>query len=180
MSVEVKEVGVNDLHGIYAYRKEKDVWVMLESSDLDPFIPKEKYAVIYFDNTRCPACRRYDIYWYPFVRKYSKLLNNHGFYIVVCGWFARECESPAASATFTFFDVHASPTTFLVMVEDRKVLYKEKYEGVLTDTDLEKVVPGFSERAEKALRGEPVKPPLTKEDTLLNLLKKILREGAKK
>jgi hypothetical protein len=60
---------------------------------------------------------------------------------------------------------------------DGKVVYKEKYDGVLSDLDLKTVVPSFPERVSKYLRGEPVKPPLSKEDTLISLLSKLLKGG---
>jgi len=176
----LKEVGSTSPQGIYLYDPKDDVWVMQPSDDPEPFVPKEDgYYVIYFDNTKCPACRRYDIYWYPFVRKYAKKLNDYKFVIVLCGWFARDCVSPTAAATFTYFDVHASPTTYLVHVKGGEIKYKEKYEGVLTDIELEKAVPTFKERAEKAERGEPVKKPIKDEDTLLKLLKKLIQEASK-
>jgi len=175
----VKEVTPNDKHGIYKYDKANDVWVYVDVAGADPFIPKDMYAVMYFDNTKCSACRRYDIYWYPFVRKLSMGPTNFNFYIVLCDWFARECNSIPASATFTYFDVHSSPTTVLLSWVDGKIAYKEKYEGVLSDIDLSIVVPSFPDRVRKALKGEPVKPPLSKEDTLISLLSKLLKGVSK-
>ncbi len=178
--LRVKEVGASSRQGIYFYNPSNDVWIYQPSEDPEPFMPKEDgYYVIYFDNTKCPACRRYDIYWYSFLRRRAKELAGYRFVIVLCGWFARDCESPKAAATFTAFDVHASPTTYLIHVKDGEVKYKEKYEGVLTDSELEKAVPTFRKRAEKAERGEPVEKPIKEEDTLLKLLKKLLQEVSK-
>ncbi len=178
--LRVKEVGASSKQGIYFYDVDSDTWVYQPSEDPDPFIPREDgYYVMYFDNTKCPACRRYDIYWYSFIRRRAKELKDFRFVIILCGWFAKDCESPKAAATFTAFDVHASPTTYLVHVKNGEVRYKERYEGVLTDSELEKAVPTFRERAEKAERGEPVEKPIKEEDTLLKLLKKLLQEASK-
>ncbi len=175
----VKELMPNNKHGIYKYDRVNDVWVYLNIDSIDPFIPKDMYSVMYFNNAKCSACKRYDIYWYPFVRKLSASLTDFNFYIVFCDWFARECDSIPASATFTYFDVHSSPTTILLSWIDGKIAYKEKYEGVLSDIDLNIVVPSFPERVRKALKGEPVKPPLSKEDTLISLLSKLLKGVSK-
>ncbi|MEM0026218.1 MAG: hypothetical protein QXZ48_02810 [Zestosphaera sp.] len=170
-----REITPENKHGIYKYLRGEDTWVYLNIEGIDPFIPRDKYAVMYFDNAKCHACRRYDIYWFPFVRSLSSESNEFSFYIVLCNWFARDCESLVASATFTYFDVHSSPTTLLLSWIDGKVAYKEKYDGVLSDIDLKNIVPSFPERVSKFLKGEPVKPPLSKEDTIISLLSKLLK-----
>ncbi len=178
--MRVREVGAESKHGIYKYLPRDDEWVYLHVQGLDPFIPQDRYSVIYFDNTKCSACRRYDIYWYPFVRSLCSGSNDFTFYIVLCGWFARDCASVPASVTYMHFDVHSSPTTMLTSWVDGRLAYKEKYEGVLSDLDLKTVVPSFPERVGKFLRGEPVKPPISKEDTLISLISKLLKsEGDK-
>ncbi len=177
-SLKFREVGPENKHGIYKYLKNEDMWVCLDTEGLDPFIPRDKYAVMYFDNAKCHACRRYDIYWFPFVRNLSNESSEFSFYVVLCSWFARDCESLVASATFTYFDVHSSPTTVLLSWMDDKVVYKEKYDGVLSDIDLKTIVPSFPERVNKFLRGESVRLPLSKEDTIISLLSKLLKKGA--
>lgn len=180
MGLRVREVGAESKHGIYKYLPGSDEWEYFDVRGLDPFIPNDKYSVIYFDNTKCSACRRYDIYWYPFVRETCRDSGDFAFYIILCGWFAKDCESIPASVTYMHFDIHSSPTTLLTSWVNGKLAYKEKYEGVLSDVDLKTVVPTFPERVEKFLRGEPVKPPISKEDTLLSLISKLLKsEGDK-
>ncbi len=169
-----KVIGADSPHGIYLYDKLNDEWV-LTSVDGEAFLPRsDGYYIIYFDNTKCSACRKYDKYWFPYVRKAAKELSDHYFVIVLCEWFARNCRSESASKTFTTFDVHASPTTYLLHVKDGEVAYKEKYEGYLTDTELEKVVGEFKARAEKAERGEKVELPKREEVDVVELLKKLL------
>ena len=169
-----KTIGADSPHGIYLYDRLNDEWV-LASVDGEAFLPKsDGYYIIYFDNTRCPACRKYDKYWFPYVRKVAKELSDHYFVIVLCEWFARNCRSESASKTFATFDVHASPTTYLLHVKDGEVAYKEKYEGYLTDTELEKVVGEFKVRAKKAERGEKVELPKKEEVDVVELLKKLL------
>ncbi|MCD6428676.1 MAG: hypothetical protein J7L12_03565 [Desulfurococcales archaeon] len=169
-----KAIGADSPHGIYLYDRLNDEWV-LASVDGEAFMPKsDGYYIIYFDNTRCSACRKYDKYWFPYVRKVAKELSDHYFVIVLCEWFARNCRSESASKTFATFDVHASPTTYLLHVKDGEVAYKEKYEGYLTDAELEKIVGEFKVRAEKAERGEKVELPKKEEVDVVELLKKLL------
>jgi len=169
-----KVIGSDSPHGIYLYDRESDKWVLASVSG-EAFLPRsDGYYIIYFDNTKCSACRKYDKYWFPYVRKVAKKLSNHYFVIVLCEWFARNCRSESASKTFTTFDVHASPTTYLLHVKDGEVAYKEKYEGYLTDTELSKIVGEFRVRAEKAERGEKVELPKKEEVDVVELLKKLL------
>ncbi|MEM2005977.1 MAG: hypothetical protein QW705_00275 [Zestosphaera sp.] len=181
MGLGVRELGAESRHGIYRYAPDSDEWEYLDVQGLDPFIPHDKYSVIYFGNTKCSACRRYDIYWYPFVRGMCREgSGDFAFYVILCGWFAKDCNSVPASVTYMHFDVHSSPTTILTSWVDGRLAYKEKYEGVLSDVDLKTVVPTFPERVEKFLKGKPVKPPISKEDTLLSLINKLLKsEGDK-
>ncbi len=179
---EYKRVDKDTPHGIYVYDPEKDVWRLLrrEGEAFNPGELGDGAYVLYFDNTRCPACRKYDLHWYPFIETTGRGLKGYYFVIVLCEWFARNCKSPAAAATFKKFNVHASPTTILAYVKNGKKVYEEKYEGYLTLEELLKVVPGFTERGEMAARGEKVEPPLKKgggEDELIKLLLKLLKGG---
>ncbi|RLG88068.1 MAG: hypothetical protein DRO18_02150 [Thermoprotei archaeon] len=152
-------------HGLYIFDVSKSMWRYIENPGDEAWVPKEDgYYIIYFDNTACPACRRYDPTWFSFTKKYAPKLKDHKFVIILCEWFARRCKSPVASKTFKYFEVHASPTTMLVGVVNGKIVHKEKYEGVLKYDELSKVVLGFKERVEKVLRGEPVEKPLKSEE----------------
>ncbi|MCD6323818.1 MAG: hypothetical protein J7L55_01770, partial [Desulfurococcales archaeon] len=160
---------------IYALDKGSGEWVLLRDVK-PPFIPPERYSVVYFDNTKCPACRKYDIYWYPFVKACVEDddLRRFGFYIVLCEWFSGRCDSREASETFTYFGIHASPTTIFFGCEGGEVIHHEKYEGVLTEVELTLIIKGFRERVDKARKGEKVEPPLKREDNLIDLLRKLL------
>jgi len=174
-----KEVGSKSPHGIYIYDHVRDEWVLVQV-DGGYFEPRrEGYYVIYFDNTKCPACRKYDLYWFPYTKSVAGRLGGYYFIIVLCEWFAGRCRSEAASSSFTFYDIHASPTTLLLRVKGGKVVYNEKYEGVLTAEELRKVVEGFADRAEKAERGERVELPVKRggEEELIDLLRKLLLGG---
>ncbi len=171
--MRVKEVGANSPHGIYIFDRFSNAWLRLEETS-KPLVPSNRYSVLYFDNTKCPACRKYDIYWYPFVKEFVKLYPNYGFYVILCGWFSGDCKSPTASSSFKFFDVRASPTTIFLANNGEKVLHLEKYEGVLTDVELAIIIKGFEDRVKKVMRGEKVESPLRNEETLVDLLKKLL------
>ncbi|BES81833.1 hypothetical protein [Pyrodictium abyssi] len=177
--VIVKRVGAGSRNGIYVYDREHGAWRLLRV-DGGAFQLGELgdgVYVVYFGNTKCKACRSYDGYWHPFVESAAPRLEGYHFVIVLCDWFTHRCASPAASASFREHRVHASPTTLLAYVAGGKTVYQEKYEGVLTREELEKVVPSFRERGERAQRGEKVEPPLKEKlarDDVLKILEKIL------
>jgi len=172
---EFKEVGPDSPHGIYFYDKFRDLWVLFSTRDADPFVPRvDGYYVMYFDNARCSACRKYDLHWFPYVRRVSRELKDHYFLIVLCNWFARDCNSSSASITFTYYAVHASPTTVLLYVKDSKERYKESYDGYLKTEELEKVVGGFRSRADAFERGVKVPKPIEEGSDIIKLLRQIL------
>jgi len=185
--VKVKEVNTESPHGIYMYIPAEDAW-MLVAQDGDAFKPsKDGIYITYFDNAKCPACRKYDKIWFPFVREACKKYNDANFIIVLCDWFARECKSSAASKTFQENDIHASPTTVFFMVKDGKKVYEEKYEGVLYEFELKLILEGFKDRAEKSMRGEKVTLPISKESSskaleklILQIISEILAKEGKK
>lgn len=149
VGVEVKEVDPISPHGVYYYIPEKDVWRLIQI-DGEAFIPKEDgFYVIYFDNTRCPACRVYDLHWYPWVREYAKKYNDTCFIIVLCRWFARNCSSTAASNTFKHWGVRASPTTLFLYVRNGKIVVDTRREGVL---DRDKLIMAYTLFRELALK----------------------------
>jgi len=162
-------------NGVYAYDKVSRAWVLLDE-EASPLTPKERVSVIYFDNSLCPVCRRYDEVWYPFIDSNLDALKDFGLYIAYCNWFTQNCTSLKAALTFIEYGVKASPTTVLVLSDGGKVLYTERYEGLLTERDLRTIVFSFPERAERALRGEKVERPITEGD-MLDLLSRVLKKG---
>ncbi|MDW8011149.1 MAG: hypothetical protein RMH84_06125, partial [Sulfolobales archaeon] len=172
---EYREVGPSCPHGLYVYDSEKDVWVLFSSKTGEVFLPKlDGYYVIYFDNTRCSACRKYDLHWFPYVRQNFHKFPDHYFIIVLCDWFARECKSPVASNTFTYYAVHSSPTTVLLYIKNGREVYRESYDGYLKMDELEKVVGGFKSRAEAYEKGMKVSKPIDEAQDIIKLLKRIL------
>lgn len=141
-----EKVDVNSPHGIYIYDKNENKWIYV-SCQQDIFIPKhDGIYVVYFDNTKCPACRIYDIYWFPYVSLLGSSLENTYFTIVLCEWFAKNCKSRIASNTFKYFDIHASPTTLLLCIQNGEIRDKEKVEGVKTMDKLADIVESFARR----------------------------------
>ncbi|MDW8082184.1 MAG: hypothetical protein RMI56_00110 [Sulfolobales archaeon] len=172
---EYKEVGPDCPHGLYIYDREKDVWILFSANVGDIFMPKvDGYYIIYFDNTRCSACRKYDLHWFPYVRQNYHRFPDHYFIIALCDWFARECKSPVASNTFTYYAVHASPTTILLYIKSGKEVYRESYDGYLKIDELEKVIGGFKSRAEAYEKGVKVSKPIDDSQDIIKLLKQIL------
>jgi hypothetical protein len=142
--LEVEQVDVDSPHGIYRYSREKGRWI-LEWVDEDDFTQRLEPGnyVVYFDNAKCPACRVYDVYWYPFV----KLIGDTypcTYLIALCNWFSRDCNSNAASRAFEKFEVHASPTTLIMSVDsEKRVARSRKIEGVKRMDELAKAIEEF-------------------------------------
>lgn len=137
-------------NGIYVYDEKAQKWV-LTHVDGEHYIPREDgLYVLYFDNARCPACRAYDGYWFPFVKLLGGAYKGAKYIVVMCDWFTRECSSSAAKRTFEHFDVHASPTTVLVYVEGGSVKGVRKVEGVKKMDELAKTIEDFLREMEKA------------------------------
>ncbi len=139
--------GPGSPNGIYVYDAKKRVWNVLrrdgESFKLGE-LGKGLYLV-YFDNLYCPACRSQDHHIYKLVMKYGGR-SDIFFVIVVCDWFANNCNSEAASKTFKEYNVSASPTIIVTKVSDNGVV-EERLEGVRTDSVIEYYI--------KKLVGEP-------------------------
>ncbi len=171
----LKEVTSESPQGIYVYDRDVDEWVLV-LTDGDAFKPVvDGYYVIYFDNAKCHACRTFDGSWFPYIRNNAKKLEGHYFLVVLCEWFARRCSSEAAGKSFKEYEIHASPTTYLMYSKDGKIVYKEKYEGRLNTSELVRVVEGFSSRVEKFMKGEKVELPKTEEEVdIAELVKKLL------
>jgi hypothetical protein len=143
VGIELDKIEPDSPHGIYVYDFNKDKWV-LKMVEGNPVIPwSDGYYVIYFDNAKCPACRSYDNYWFPFVRLFGRMFSNVNFVVVLCDWFARECISEAASGAFRKFDVHASPTTILLRVVNGEIREKKELSGVKKIDELINIVSSF-------------------------------------
>lgn len=141
--LELEKIEPDSPHGIYVYDFNREKWVLKQVSG-NPNLPwGNGYYMIYFDNTRCPACRAYDNYWFPFVKIFGKMFGEFNYVIVLCDWFARECVSEAASTAFKKFDVHASPTTIILYVENNEIKKKEEHSGVKKIDELLKIATDF-------------------------------------
>ncbi|WP_248784135.1 hypothetical protein [Desulfurococcus mucosus] len=152
--LEVDSVGPESPNGIYIFNQLNGKWV-LQQVDGDHLKPWEDgLYVVYFDNTKCPACRAYDMYWYPFVKLFGRTFKDAHFIIVLCDWFTRECNSSAARNSFEHFDIHASPTTLLLSVENGAVKAVRKLEGVKRiDQLVEEVSKFVNESTAKGVAG---------------------------
>ncbi len=131
-----KLVKTDSPHGIYRYDRSLREWVLIDR-DGDGFKPyRDGYYIIYFDNTKCPACRLYDLFWYPFIETIGRELEGVEYIIVLCEWFARQCDSRAASNTFKKYGIRASPTTVFLEVRGGSIARKEFVRGVMKIEDL--------------------------------------------
>jgi len=115
-------------NGLYVYSREKRGWVLLDRF----WLGDNGVHVIYFDNTLCPACRRFDKTWFTFVEKSADKADSTYFMIALCDWFARQCSSEHAKRLFEIFDVHISPTIVFLLRENGKIKRSLKNEGSMT------------------------------------------------
>ncbi len=133
---EVPALPPDSPHGIYVYAQGS--WKLLRSEG-PPFQLGELgdgLYMIYFDNTRCEACRMQDPEWFRFVSSYSGPYKLHAV-IVLCEWFAQNCKSPAAAETYRKFRIRASPTIIVALVENNKVKCMKMLFGVRFQRELE-------------------------------------------
>jgi len=139
---ELKKIEPSSPHGIYVYDRKSRSW-SLRSFD-GGFKPwKDGYYVLYFDNALCPACRIHDLAWFTYVELFGRKMEGVEFVVVLCGWFARECNSSDASATFREFEVRASPTTIMVLVKNGKIQDRRELRGAKTLSELSEAISSF-------------------------------------
>ncbi len=176
-----KIVDASSPHGVYVYDKDKDLWLFCEEPLNNVF--SNGFYVIYFDNTECSACRKYDNIWFPTVKKFKNAFP-YTYTIILCGWFSNKCNSKNAAKLFDEHKIKASPTTLFIYIKNGNIVYEEKYEGVLDLKDLVYVLKTFKDRALKAEKGLPViKPPIEASqvdgvlEALLSLLSLNTEEG---
>lgn len=134
-------------NGVFVFKNNS--WIKIRN---DFWYPKEDgIYVVFFMNTRCPACKRY---WDSAISKFlennaSRLRDKLRIIYVKCDWFARECSDDTAKNTFLIYLVSASPTTIVIKVEKGEGVYAERYEGKLPYDKLVSVIQEFEERAKK-------------------------------
>ncbi|MEM4482061.1 MAG: hypothetical protein QXK88_00015 [Desulfurococcaceae archaeon] len=144
--LELEKIEPDSPHGIYVYDYGKERWILRQVAGGSQLPWGDGYYLVYFDNSRCPACRSYDSQWFPFVRIFGKLFKEFNFVVVLCDWFARECVSEAASSTFKKFDVHASPSTLIMHVKGGEIVEKQELSGVKKISELLEIVTAFTGR----------------------------------
>lgn len=125
--------GLPSSHGVYMYSKVKRMWSPVSKLHLT----KEGFGIVYFKNTKCSACHEFDKHWTRFVETMSARYADTDFYLVVCGWFARECNSKNAKALFQKYDIYASPSLLFLYNDGKSEKIIEKISGVLNFKQLE-------------------------------------------
>ncbi|ADG90864.1 hypothetical protein [Thermosphaera aggregans] len=160
VGLELDTIGPESPNGIYVYDSKREKWVLkyLNGEFFQPW--EDGLFVIYFDNAKCPACRAYDTYWYPFVKLIGPTFQNSHYVIILCDWFAKECDSEIARGSFQKYDVHASPTTLLMYSNSGKIILQDKLEGVKRMDDLANSIQEFLDKVSKTIghkRGESLR-----------------------
>lgn len=151
VDLELDTISPESPNGIYVYDGKREKWV-LKYLNGDFFQPWEDgLFVIYFDNAKCPACRAYDTYWYPFVKLIGPTFQNSHYVIILCDWFAKECDSEIARGSFQKYDVHASPTTLLMYSNSGKIILQDKLEGVKRMDELANSIQEFLDKVSKTI-----------------------------
>ncbi len=128
MTEVYQQPGPGTPNGLYVYSREKKGWILLDRF----WLGDNGLHVIYFDNALCPACRRFDKIWFPFVEKNAEQAGNTYFMIALCNWFAKQCGAEPARRFFEIFDVHVSPTILFLLRENGKIKKSFKNEGSMT------------------------------------------------
>ena len=136
--VVVKEISPDISHGIYLFDINKRAWIRLEESDQHLEPKEDGVYVVYFNNTKCPACRVFDIIWNIFVSNAKD--TSIKYYSIVCKWFTHECESKSAKESFKKYNVKSSPTVLIWKVRSGSIVFTEKIEGVTTPTKLAEAI----------------------------------------
>ncbi|MGC8987609.1 hypothetical protein [Infirmifilum sp.] len=119
-------------NGLYLYSTTEKRWIQLERF----WLSENGVHVIYFDNTLCPACRKFDKTWFTFVEQNAEKARDTYFMIALCDWFAGQCGSEPARRLFEIFDVHVSPTIVFLIRKGGELKKSLKHEGVM---DMEKL-----------------------------------------
>lgn len=100
-------------HGVYILVN--DTFVPLNISG--PFVPREPgYYFLYFHNDLCPHCQAFYPKWMSFLKSGGGVFRNITVIEIVCDWFTQQCRSDSARATFSLYQVSASPTFLLIKV----------------------------------------------------------------
>jgi thiol-disulfide isomerase/thioredoxin len=132
----VKHINAKVPHGVYRFNREAGVWEPLPEDGKPLALSEDGVYVVYFGNTKCPACRVYDTIWNLYIDTVGRNLEGVTHYAVICGWFAGECSSEKAALSFKQFDVRASPTTLVVRVSGGSSVSMERLEGVVPQTKI--------------------------------------------
>ncbi len=122
-------------HGVYVYDKVSEMWSPISGLRRT----REGFSIVYFKNTKCSACREFDKYWTRFVENMSARYVDTDFYLVVCGWFAGDCNSKYAKALFQEYDIYASPSLLFLYNVGKSEKIVEKISGVLNVNQLEMI-----------------------------------------
>jgi len=129
------DFGLPSSHGVYVYDKVSGMWSPVSSLHR----AREGFSIVYFKNIRCSACREFDKYWTRFVEITSARYVDTDFYLVVCGWFAGNCNSKYAKALFQIHDIYASPSLLFLYYDGKSEKIIEKISGVLNFKQLEMI-----------------------------------------
>ena len=96
------------IHGVQRYVD--GTYTVLTALD-DP-VEFEAPAAIYFRNTDCHHCTRFDPEWGRAAPRLAAL--GYSLYVVTCQWFSSKCASEAAASLFKKYGVTSSPTVLLL------------------------------------------------------------------
>lgn len=128
MSKTYDQPGPSTPNGLYLYSTEKKAWILLDTF----WLGDNGFHVIYFDNSFCPACRRFDKTWFAFVEQNAGRAKDTYFMIALCDWFSKQCSAEPSKRMFEIFDVHVSPTIVFLLRENGKIKKSLKHEGSMT------------------------------------------------
>jgi len=126
-------------NGFYFFDYITHNWVSLTCDEINFKLFFEGVSFIYFSNNFCPACRLFNLVWYPFVEEKISKKDNLYFYVSLCNWFTENCDSSCAKRAFLFFNIKASPTIAIIIKHGNKII-NNFIEGNLKEKTLCEIV----------------------------------------
>ncbi|AFZ70527.1 hypothetical protein Calag_0785 [Caldisphaera lagunensis DSM 15908] len=110
-------------NGFYFFDPKSFKWVIIACDETNLNYFHDGVNIIYFSNNLCPACKIFNLIWYPFVNNFSKTKNTY-FYVFVCEWFTEFCNSDCSRKGFIYFKIKASPTVVIIIKHKDKIVKK--------------------------------------------------------
>jgi len=126
-------------NGLYFFDSSTLNWLPLACEEVNLNLFFDGVNFVYFSNNFCPACRLFNLVWYPFVEEKFSKKDNIYFYVALCNWFTENCDSSCARSAFLYFNIKASPTIVIIIKLKDKII-KHYIEGNIKEKFLYEIL----------------------------------------